>query len=765
MNLRPVLLAGSGALLGVVAIASPACAQVAGARPTPGADQQTPASQTGANPSTIGDNSAAAGGDAPGSGLAEIVVTAQRRSENLQKVPIAVTVATAAQLTAVSVNSAQDLKLVAPSVDVQTTTGYVSPFIRGIGTRAFGPGFENPIAIYVDDVYLASAATGLFTFNNISQVEVLEGPQGTLFGRNATGGLIHVRTRDPSSEFGGSIRAGYGNYNTGRFNAYVTDGIADGVKADLAVQGVWQGDGYGKNVVTGHDVYKINHDISARSKWLIDLGGHTTVRLIGDYSDSSNYNVIYSVIPGAGVPPPYAAPPATLGPYDTALNLNPILRTKDGGGSVRIDSALGGVRIASISAYRRDKYFNSLDIDVSPSLGRSAFISQADHQFSQELQLLSSTSSAFTWVVGAFFFDAKSQYEPSDVHFDGVAVVPIPTFPREVTTLSSQKTVSIAGYGQGSFKVTDTLNLTGGLRYTSEKRILQGDVVTNFNNGATAITAGPLDNHVTFSKLTWRLSVDYSPVNDVLVYASYNRGFKSGGFSTANLTFPPYQPEVLDAYEVGLKASPFDRRVRLKTAFFYYDYKNVQIQRLLVGVPAVINSAAETLYGFEANVEAKLGSQLTGSVGYQYLHGRYDSFPTAVITTPNPAGGAIIALGSASGHTTAQTPTSTATAALTYSLPVGDAGKIDATGNIYYNSGYFGEPDNVLRQPAYTLIGASIRYKLDGSGVAFSVWGSNLTDRKVSNLLATTPGAGVTGIYRRTLSPPRTFGGTVEYTW
>ena len=168
--------------------------------------------------------------------VGEIIVTAQRRSENLQNVPIAVTAVTAAKLSSAGVSGTSDLSLVVPGLNLEASIGYAQPRLRGVGTTANGPGVENPVATYIDGVYTASAPASLLSFNNISQIEVLKGPQGTLFGRNATGGLIQITTPNPSATPRGDVAVSYGAYDTSRIDGYVTGGLMPGVAADLAVQ-------------------------------------------------------------------------------------------------------------------------------------------------------------------------------------------------------------------------------------------------------------------------------------------------------------------------------------------------------------------------------------------------------------------------------------------------------------------------------------------------------------------------------------------------
>ena len=218
-------------------------------------------------------------------GIEDIVVTAQKRSQNLQNVPIAVSAVTETQLSRAGVKDVVDLKIAVPTLNVTNSAGYLTSSLRGIGSNGFGAGIENPIALYIDGVYYAAPAASLLTLNNISQIEVLKGPQGTLFGRNATGGLIQVTTRDPSSTPAAEFNISYGNYNSVTGNGYVAGPITSNLFMDLAVSGAHQGDGWGTNYFNGKDVQKLDHDIAVRSKLIWEPSDSTKFTLIGDYSD------------------------------------------------------------------------------------------------------------------------------------------------------------------------------------------------------------------------------------------------------------------------------------------------------------------------------------------------------------------------------------------------------------------------------------------------------------------------------------------------
>jgi outer membrane receptor protein involved in Fe transport len=295
-------------------------------------------------------------------GLTDIVITAQKRSENLQRVPVSVAVVTADQLLESGVSDIRDLKLVAPGVDMQTLTGFAIPIIRGVGNRATISGVEPPNALYIDGVYYAASTANLLSFNNISQIEVLKGPQGTLFGRNATGGLMQITPREPSDILKADLTLTAANYETITGNGDVTGGIASDVVADFAVHASTMGKGYGTNLFNGKDVYKVNKDIGFRSKWLVKFGDQTEARFIGDYSEQKNSNNALRIKKGTTVPPPFG-PTYGGSPWDIDADYQPLTRVKTGGVSLRIDHKIGDYSLMSLSAYRHTDTAVDFDLD------------------------------------------------------------------------------------------------------------------------------------------------------------------------------------------------------------------------------------------------------------------------------------------------------------------------------------------------------------------------------------------------------------------
>jgi len=687
------------------------------------------------------------------SDIPEIIVTAQRRNESLQDVPIAVSAVSAAQLELQGITSTLDIGRAVPSLIVTQTFGYVLPRIRGVGNSVVGAGYESGVATYIDGVYLAAAPAGLLSLNNIEQIEVLKGPQGTLFGRNATGGLVSIITREPSLTPGGTIELSYGDYQTATTNLYLTGGLGSSVAADFAGHISTQGQGYGINRFNGRDVNRMDNDTALRSSLLVTPGEDTKIRLTLDYEQNkgSNYGAV-RLAPGTSTFFPQ-------GPIQSAWDVDsddqPYNQYKGGGITARIEQNLGFGKLTSISAYRESQNVIGVDADATPTPLLDLIEAQRDKQISEEINLTSDQSSFIKWVAGLYYFGASSSYDPSQAAFIGFLQPSTPFGPiAALNNFGRERTESYAGYAQATAPVAKDTNLTVGLRYSSERHILDGYQTIDIAGGPTGLETPFAEQTRSFSDPTWRVSLDHRFSPELMVYVSENRGFKSGGFNPQVPTDPAYDPEKLDAYEIGIKSDLFNRRLRLDAAAFYYDYTNLQVAKFTGSQTTYYNGAAARIYGLDTDFEIRPVTNLTVSGGFTLLNDRFTNFPNAVFALQVP-GGLDTEIRSAAGNRLPQTADFTATLNADYHLPTsfGGAGLDLSYG---YNSGYYSQPDNILRQPSYSTLAASLRFELK-NGVLLSVWGCNLTNAKIAQTLAA-------GSFNSIVSyaPPLTYGATVS---
>ncbi|WP_174297808.1 TonB-dependent receptor [Sphingomonas bacterium] len=684
-----------------------------------------------------------------GQGLADIVVTAQKRAENLQRIPIAITAASATDLANRNVNNTTELNAVVPGLNVRTAAGAAQTFIRGIGTTSNV--VENPVALYIDGVYLPQQRDGLRELVDVEQVAVLKGPQGTLFGRNATGGVIQITTRAPSHSFSGEARAEIDSYATFRTRAYVTGGLTQKVAASLALGYAHQGDGYGDSITTGNDTNRLRHEFTARAKVLIEADSRTDITVIGDYLDRNQLANSFQPYEGTSLSVPGTGPLTSK--YDSYQGADSYIAYHGGGASVTIDHDLDFAKIVSISAYRAGKTQFLFDNAAVPGqLFVVSTTNSPNRMYSQEFQLVSARNDRFNWVTGIYLYDYRNSALPIVRDFRG-PLAPAPTSTAHSETTGTELTKSVAPFAQATYEFLPRTNLTVGARYTYEKREASVSQIATRNNGTTATVAR--NDELTIRKPTFRVAIDHRLTDDVLGYVSFNTGIKSGGFNIINPS-PGYLPEKLTAYETGVKSELLGKRLRLNLAAFYYDYKNLQVIQFVGVAQTVVNGAAARLYGLDVDFEAEPVRGLRLSGGLELEHTGFTDYRGAVFSTPRPTGGAVIFSGDATGNRLVLAQEFSGTAAMDYhhSLP---RGSLDYNLTANYNGDYYFEADNFLRQRPYTIVNTSLRWTLPDDRISFTLFARNLLDEHVITQ-STTQSLGYPTAYSNT---PRSVGGAV----
>ena len=652
--------------------------------------------------------------------IQEIVVTAQRRGENLQSVPLTVSAITADAAERMGITDTTALTAAVPGLDFSRQANAATPFIRGVGATSSLIGNEASVATYIDGVYISAPQAALFSLSNISQIEVLKGPQGTLFGRNATGGVVQVITRDPTQNTQIDVDAGYGNYRTSTGSIYATSGITKDLAADIALYSYNQAKGWGINVTSGGDAFK-QKDFSGRTKWLWTPGDTTRVTLSADFGVSQGeQGVGLSPLPGTvgldGVT-------SSSGFYNTAVDPNDRYKTTQYGGSIKVEQDLGWSRLLSITASRRSTSPFELDQDATSLPLINADIRGHDRSFSQEFQLLSTRDSKLQWITGLYYLNDVSGYQP--LRLSGLALAGLPYS----DIFSTQKLRSYSGFAQGTLEVVEATHVTVGIRYTSDHRSITGQTVLPLGPDGAAIPLLPSAQSATFSKPTWRLALDHQFTNELLAYVSYNRGFKSGVFDSLAYANGAVKPEVLDAYEVGIKSEFFNKRLRINAAAFDYKYKDIQIDQLKAGVSTLLNAAKANIYGADLDITYIPLTGLTLNSGMEFLHARYDAFPNAPLYTPAPTGGDIPSSFDATGKAAVRSPNFVGNLTAAYRYP-SSHGIIDVAAGDYYNSGFYWNPDNRVRQTAYSLVNSSVTWAAPKELWDVRVWGKNLTSRR-----------------------------------
>jgi iron complex outermembrane recepter protein len=680
--------------------------------------------------------------------IPEIVVTAERREEQVQSVPIAVSVITSEAALKSGITTSEEMVLAVPGLQMDLNGGGLSPFLRGVGTTFANAGAEPSVAIYVDGVYIPSPEGGLFNLNNVERVEILKGPQGTLFGRNATGGVIQVITKEPSSEPSADISVGYGNYDTSMLSFYGTTSLATGLASDLAVYADDNPDGWGHNLYNGDQNYKYDN-IDVRNTWLWQPQQSTRIKLALDYEDTTNEAGLgLKPLPGTVT----VAGTTYAGFYNTDSNVQDQKVLHQGGVLLQVTQDLPFATFKSISAYREVRPNFSLDQDTSPLPIVNAHIYDPDSSVTQEVQLISPQAGKIQWIGGLFYFHDVAGYSP--LYIGGEAANPFTL----IAIAARQHTDSYAGYGQATLEVAPETHFTAGIRYTDDRRSVAGTTSAD-NVGVIASGAQSAD----FDKVTWRLALDHQFSPDVLGYVSYDRGFKSGLFNTITYTEAAVKPEVLDAYEIGLKSEYLEHRVRANLAGYYYKYSDLQVDEVVTGATIVLNAAKAEIYGLDADFTVLPIHNLTLNGSLALIHGRYTNFPNSpyfpavTASSCSPGVGALGACSiDATGMETVHTPSFTMHLSADYVKPTG-VGPFDIAADFYHNDGFFWDPANQVRQPAYSLYNASIGWMNLLERYGIRLWGKNLGG-------ATYYSYAIVSTLGRQFSPaaPRTYGFTIS---
>ncbi|KRB80643.1 hypothetical protein ASE00_16510 [Sphingomonas sp. Root710] len=737
-------------------------------------------------------------------GIGDIIVTAQKRSESVQKTPLAITALGGETLRTAGISTISAVVQSVPSLQLGQFYGVANVTLRGVTLSAINAGTESPVAFHVDGVYYGRPAAVLSSFFDVQRVEVLRGAQGTLYGRNASGGSINIITADPTANLSGFAQATYGNYNHLNLESAVSGPLSEKVQVRLA--GRWDHrDGYGINEATGRDIDD-NNERAIRGKIKILPTENLTVLLEGDYSRARSNAAIHLQGSVTGGPifgtqssifgTPFVPGLAASKLRNVSQDVDPSLRTRFWGFGSTVSLELGSVTLRSISGYRRSQSVSVGDIDLTSAPLVSPFgISDDANQFSQELQLVGQDDHA-NWIIGGYYFHEKDDGREVSA-FSTVFAGAVPaTNARGLYSGSRVTTDAYAIFGQYTRKFTDELSVTVGGRYSIETKGLINqnnfDLATPFDYSklfdkpatfaiqcgkglptigyaGTGVTCRPKE---TFKAFTPKLGVDYQVTPQTLLYASYTRGFKSGTFNLG-VVQDAVRPEKLDDFELGVKSTLMDGRLRANVAGFYYNYKDVQAYNGLPTQTYLENAATAKIYGVETELVARPVPELQFDLSGSWLHATYDNYKAYDQLRPGGDGVTLVPnLGSTGflngfdlkGNRLPQAPRISGRLGAAYTFS-SDIGEFTLRGEAAYKSKMYitqfnTDPVGAVR--AHTRFNASLNYEHKDGHLTASINAKNLGNKVLlTNGFAGTPFVG--GLISGYLEAPRTIDFTVGY--
>ena len=708
-------------------------------------------------PSAIAQDAAAeAVGVTDDSGDNEIIVTARRRDERLIDVPVAITAYSGDALAKAGAIDITDIGATTPNTTLEASRGTnstLSAFIRGVGQQDPVSGFEQGVGIYLDDVYLNRPQAAVLDIYEVERIEVLRGPQGTLYGRNTIGGAVKYVTKQLPQEFSLKIKGTYGSYDQADLVVSASAPVSDLLRVGVAGARLSRG-GFGDNLTNGLENY--NKDVWA-GRGTVELGGYgepVLIRISGDYTkDKSNPRGGHRLIPSLAT-----GAPVLDDVFDTRGGLNdPKQEIEAYGLAMNVTAELSDtVTLRSISAWRKDKSATPIDFDALPAVDVDVPGFYFNEQISQEFQLLYE-GDRLKGLLGFYYLDATA-----DTLFD---VRIFNTFAGLTAfTEADVDTTTFALFGDFTYDFSDQFSLSVGGRYTWDKRTAS-ILRQNYLGGGSPVFGGAgvpfgapstnFDGSRKFNKFTPRVSLQYQPNSDHNFYASYSQGFKGGGFDPRGVgvnapaaipgsptdaevaSFLSFLPEQVDSYEVGYKGSLMDGAVNVALAGFYADYSDVQIPGSVActvgGLPTfcgiVSNAGKATFKGleFEGRVRlgedmAAVGDRLTLSTALGYIDAQYKEYVTNIGGVPTDV---------ADFREVQNTPKWTASGTLAYSAPVGDGDISFATTLSYRSKTYqFEIPNPYIDQKGFALWDASLAYTAPDDRWSIGLFGKNLTNKK-----------------------------------
>ncbi|MDQ8028387.1 MAG: TonB-dependent receptor [Brevundimonas sp.] len=689
--------------------------------------------------------------------LDDVIVTAQRREQSLQEVPIAITAFNAETLERTAATGISDIAAKAPGVTLtQFNIGEPQLYIRGVGTSSDSAASDPSIGFSIDEVSIGRSGASALSFLDIERVEVLRGPQGTLYGRNASGGALNIYTRKPVFEDSGSLTARIGSFDEYGLEGVVNRALGDDSAIRFAAR-YTTNDGYAESLPSGEGL-EGGTSWGARLSYLKDIGDWS-VLVSGDYSEDDMDGHARIPVTAFGTAPAFVT---LINSLRTGMDRRQSFSSPDNyqertnyGLTGRVEHSGQAFDFVSLTSYRDNDYSWRDNLGGLPFPGFPLSVdnraSEAATQFSQEFRLVSKPDSPINWVAGAYFFQEDIDRSERFIVNTALPIAP-PSFGGDTTFLQDATNRSYALFGQANIPFADIWELTLGARWTWDEREIHQVAIDNEGgaNPPAGIPLGPggspynVSGSESFNEPTWKIALAVEPVDNVRFYASYDRGYKAGSFpSTAQSgaqALLPLDSELLDNYEIGVKSTLMGRW-RLNAAAFKLDYTDLQVYELL-GLALVTSNAQAEVEGFEIETALALTNNLTIGGSYTSLDAKF---------TSDAVSGALVL--PYNGNTLPRSPDSQYTLYVDSEWDVA-GGVLAARADYQWTDDFYFDPSNnpEVLSPAHELVSAFVSWE-SPSGLKVSVYGKNLTDTEYQTHIIKNVGVGFS-----VFGAPRSFG-------
>lgn len=728
----------------------------------------------------------------------EIVVTAQKRQEGLQDVPIAISVVSGESIERMGVRNLEEIATATPGFQIQQSPAQSGIYIRSIGSGASNQGFEQSVGLFIDGVYAGRERLFQAPFLDIERVEVLKGPQSVILGKNTTAGAVNITTARPTEHFEGAVSALYGDNGEYAGTAILSGPLGESLSGRLAARAAGM-DGYLRNTNTGSDEPEIE-DVAIRGSLQWKATDDLSMLFKAEYAQSRQTGNTLAV---SQLTPAQLAAARVFDP-NLNLDLDSLSKSADSAGlpgneefndltssnfTATIDYSVGDWTLTSISAYGRLEYEQGTDADHQPSPLSviSLRVGSEYEQISQELRLASPVGKAFEFLGGAYYQSGDVSFTDwiPCVQFAAVPGVGLPTaFCAPARWKQDQTTLS--GFVRGTWNVTSSFRANAGVRYTHEKKEASNVLtITTFDGSAPntnpfdlliARAVGGWANHTIApterTEKNWSpsFSVQYDLTSDVMLYGSYTRGTKGGGFNPLNGTGDPgaweFGPETARSFEAGAKTRLFGSRVAFNIAAYTSEFEDLQVSQFNGATFVVTNAGSAKVDGVELDMRWRAAQDLTFGANLAYLDSRYGTFLTGPCKAGQTAAtGCVGGFQNLSGESLPFAPEWTGSLDVEYAHAIGANLRFSAHGEAVYSDSHYLAPDNDRRTVQSGYAKVNLRLAL---GSALDSWevaviGKNLTDKVVKgfeNDIVGHPNA----FYAQVL-PGRTFAvqGTVRF--